>query len=181
MTFLKVYCILTNKISTFHNKRGYADERICYFIDCFFAGCATYETRVVHIDPSYNRVTIENNTQYILNEVGLFNVSLAPGESISANVISYNGALCYGRYEGSMEAYRVIGKDKNNNNLLQRYGQKIYTLSIDGRNVIYKGQSVDSFTVFREGDFSPNRPERHLVPPIRVAIFSCIFKKIARK
>ncbi|MBI3671820.1 hypothetical protein HY249_03430 [Candidatus Azambacteria bacterium] len=139
------------------------------------SGCATMEDtrlKTLTIDPSFNGVLIENNSQYLLQEKGLFNMTLEPGEQVRAVVYpGPAGAGCYGRYDGVMEAYRIVGR-ASGERVIQKYSEIEYSLYIDGKNVLYKGKSVDDYRVFADGYFYP-RPQATLIPPIRVAIRSC--------
>lgn len=117
-------------------------------------GCATYKREVIKIDPSYNRVVIYNNSPYILQEDGIFNQSLDPGESAHINI------PCYGRFKGLVTAYRMVGTRSDGEKMLEYYGQRKYSVRVDGRNYVRNELSVDYYVEFRQGNFRPSRRGR---------------------
>ncbi len=113
------------------------------------AGCATYE--IAEVDPSYNRVVFHNDSPYLIKEDGIFNRWIEPGETVSINT------TCYGRFKGLMTAYRVFGKDVNTGAYIRtKYAQRWYWVSVDGKNTIYRNQSVDAWVRVTEYSFHPN-------------------------
>ena len=110
----------------------------------FLGGCTLYDREVIKINPSYNKVVIFNNSQYTLQEDGIFNRSIDPGETAQINI------PCYGRFEGLLTAYRVVGTRKNGSKVLEYYGQRRYSVYVDGKNYVYSSNSNISVDYYRE-------------------------------
>ncbi len=123
-----------------------------------------YKREVLKIDPAYNRLVIFNSSQYRFQEDGILNRSIDPGETVQLNI------PCYGRFEGIMTAYRNIGT-KNGKVVWKYYGQRRYSVRIDGKNYVYNRNnnlSADFYREFRQSEFYPSRRGReHFVAPRR--------------
>jgi len=119
-------------------------------------GCAIGPMEPIKIDPSYNRVAVINDSQYVINLEGVLNGSLRPGQTASTNV------ACYGRFYGIATAYRIKGT-RRENEVLEYYGQSKFYLYVDGRNTVYKGKSLDSFRRLTDGNFYYRRRGREYI------------------
>lgn len=118
------------------------------------SGCSSYllKQQEVYVDPSFRRVALFNDTSnFILQETGVFNESIHPGDRLETNI------GCFGRVEGLVDAYVIVGHDKDGSAILEWYGQRKYRLYLDAKNEIVRGMSVDAYQVFSDDSFYPNR------------------------
>ena len=112
------------------------------------SGCATI-LEPVKIDPAYNKAVVYNDSPYIVQLDGVFEKRFRPGEVARVNL------GCYGRFRVLATAYRIVGT-QGGNEVLEYYGQREFNIYIDGKNRIYRGESVDSYNVFRYNSFYPS-------------------------
>lgn len=121
-------------------------------------GCAGYmvEHKKVYVDPSFRRIVIFNDTSnLILRDTGIFNESVYPGQRLEANV------HCYDRFKGLIDAYRIIGRDEKGNVVLEWYGQRKYSMAVDGKNRSVRGISSDAYIVFSDRSFRPGKKREY--------------------
>ena len=126
----------------------------------FLSGCASM-MEPIQIDPSYNRAVVYNHSQYIVQLDGVFNIRLNPGEYASTNV------GCYGSFNVIATAYRVKGT-QGGDRVLEYYGQRRFTVVIDGKNYVHDELSVDYYYELYSGSFYPSRrgPEYMVAPKV---------------
>ena len=139
------------------------------------AGCATTEY-VYNTPPELRKVVIFNDsTDMVLQETGVFNQSVQPGERLEVNV------GCYGRFSGVVDAYKIEGVDAQGNKSIRYFGQREYRVTVDGHEYESRGVKADAFIAFRGSSFSPLRSGRKyhlmgenpcsiLTPSVRVKI-----------
>lgn len=134
----------------------YMNHRLIWLTALVFilSGCSSYllKQREMYVDPSFRRVALFNDTSnFVIQETGIFNESIHPGERVETNI------ECFGSVEGLVDAYVIVGHDKNGSAVLEWYGQRRYRLYVDAKNETIRGMSVDAYQVFTDNYFYPNR------------------------
>jgi len=118
----------------------------------FLSGCATL-LEPVKIDQAYNKAVVYNDSPYVIQLDGVFETRLRPGEVARTNL------GCYGRFKVLATAYRIVGTQAGNE-VLEYYGQREFTIRIDGKNYVYREESADSYRVFYSSSFYPSTRSR---------------------
>lgn len=109
-----------------------------------------FEEETIYLDPSVGRIALFNDTKnFVIQDTGIFHASVGPGEYIETNI------RCYGRVSGMLDAYQVIGKTSIGERVLKWYGQRRYSLYVDGKNTTFRGLDVDAYYVLSDHSFSP--------------------------
>lgn len=116
----------------------------------FLGGCASIR-EVYYIDPSIRKVVLFNDSPYLIEERGIFNGQVEPGGRLETNV------SCYKTLKGLATAYKRVGKNKAGEKVYEIFGQKWYTVNIDGKNTIINGVDTDGYKKFSAGSFSPSQ------------------------
>ena len=126
------------------------------------ASCSTmeFEEQVVYLDPALRRVVLFNDTKnFVIRETGAFNDIIEPGEHLMTNVD------CYGRVTGLLDVYQVVGRDARGEEILRFYGQRKYSLYVDGKNTMFRGIDLDAYQVFSDSSFHPTgKKEQWIIP-----------------
>ncbi len=128
------------------------------------SGCASL-LEPIKIDPAYNKAVVYNDSPYVVQLDGVFETRLRPGEVARTNL------GCYGTFKVLATAYRILGT-QGGNEVQEYYGQRELTIQIDGKNRVYREESVDDYYVFWSSSFYPSsRGRKYYVPgsnPCRV-------------
>jgi hypothetical protein len=141
-------------------KKTFSESRVSFIMNAlvvFFigvallslGGCSIFTLEPVKIDPAYNKAVVYNDSPYVVQLEGLFEKHLRPGEVARTNL------GCYGRFKVLATAYRILGTQAGNE-VLEYYGQREFTIRIDGKNRVYREESTDSYYVFRSYSFYPS-------------------------
>ena len=118
------------------------------------------EEEMIYLDPAVGRVVLFNDSKdFVIQETGVFNASVGPGERLETNV------RCYGRVQGLLDIYRIIGKGVQGQNILSFYGQRKYSLHVDGKNIMFRGIELDAYQVFRDSSFYPTKKREQWIVP----------------